>query len=74
MRAIDWDAGTIRILDQTLLPKEERVLTLTSTAELADAIRRLSIRGAPALGIAGGDGGRAGRLPIAGGRRPGRLA
>jgi len=56
MRAIDWDAGTIRILDQTLLPKEERVLTLTSTAELADAIRRLSIRGAPALGIAGGMG------------------
>jgi methylthioribose-1-phosphate isomerase len=56
MRAIDWDAGTIRILDQTLLPKEERVLTLSSTAELADAIRRLSIRGAPALGIAGGMG------------------
>ena len=56
MRAIDWDAGTIRILDQTLLPKEERVVTLTSTAELADAIRRLSIRGAPALGIAGGMG------------------
>ena len=56
MRAIDWDAGTIRILDQTLLPQEERVLTLTSTAELADAIRTLRIRGAPALGIAGAMG------------------
>jgi methylthioribose-1-phosphate isomerase len=56
MRAIDWDAGTIRILDQTLLPTEERVLTLTSTAELADAIRTLRIRGAPALGIAGAMG------------------
>jgi len=56
MRAIDWDAGTIRILDQTLLPVEERFLTLTSTAELADAIRTLKIRGAPALGIAGAMG------------------
>jgi methylthioribose-1-phosphate isomerase len=56
MRAIDWDAGTIRILDQTLLPQEERVLTLTSTAELADAIRTLRVRGAPALGIAGAMG------------------
>ncbi|MGH2785354.1 MAG: S-methyl-5-thioribose-1-phosphate isomerase [Actinomycetota bacterium] len=56
MRAIDWDAGTIRIIDQTLLPQEERILTLTSTAELADAIRALRVRGAPALGIAGGMG------------------
>jgi methylthioribose-1-phosphate isomerase len=56
MRAIDWDAGSIRILDQTLLPGQERFLTITSTAELADAIRRLAIRGAPALGIAGAMG------------------
>jgi methylthioribose-1-phosphate isomerase len=56
MRAIDWDAGTIRILDQTVLPAEERFLTITSTAELVDAIRRLAIRGAPALGIAGAMG------------------
>jgi methylthioribose-1-phosphate isomerase len=56
MRAIDWDAGSIRILDQTVLPGEERFLTVNSTAELADAIRRLAIRGAPALGIAGAMG------------------
>jgi methylthioribose-1-phosphate isomerase len=56
MRAIDWDAGTIRIIDQTLLPAEERFLTITSTAALADAIRSLRIRGAPALGIAGAMG------------------
>jgi len=56
MRAIDWDAGTIRILDQTLLPGEEQFLAVTSTAELADAIRTLKIRGAPALGIAGAMG------------------
>ena len=56
MRAIDWDAGTIRIIDQTLLPGEEKVLTLASTAALADAIRSLKVRGAPALGIAGAMG------------------
>ena len=56
MRAIDWDAGTIRIIDQTLLPAEEQVLTLSTTAALADAIRSLKIRGAPALGIAGAMG------------------
>ncbi len=56
MRAIEWDAGTIHIIDQTLLPQEERIATLNSTAELADAIRTLRIRGAPALGIAGGMG------------------
>src|SRR6266498_3340246 len=56
MRAIDWDAGTIRILDQSMLPAEERFLTLTSTAELADAIRTMKVRGAPALGIAGAMG------------------
>jgi methylthioribose-1-phosphate isomerase len=56
MRAIDWDAGTIRIIDQTLLPAQEEILTITSTAELADAIRQLKIRGAPALGIAGAMG------------------
>jgi methylthioribose-1-phosphate isomerase len=39
-----------------MLPAEERVLTITSTAELADAIRRLRVRGAPALGIAGAMG------------------
>ncbi|MFY9588781.1 MAG: S-methyl-5-thioribose-1-phosphate isomerase [Actinomycetota bacterium] len=56
MRAIDWDAGTIRIIDQTLLPAREEVLTITTTAALADAIRSLKIRGAPALGIAGAYG------------------
>lgn len=56
MRAIAWDAGTIRILDQTLLPQVERVLELRTTAELAEAIRSLRVRGAPALGIAGAMG------------------
>jgi methylthioribose-1-phosphate isomerase len=41
------------LIDQTLLPDEERWLRITDPDELVDAIRRLAVRGAPALGAAG---------------------
>lgn len=52
-RTIDWDAGAIVIIDQCALPREYRELRLTTVDDLVDAIRRLAIRGAPALGAAG---------------------
>lgn len=39
-------------LDQTALPESERWLALRSGAEVAEAIRRLAIRGAPLIGVA----------------------
>ncbi|MEA2170844.1 MAG: methylthioribose-phosphate isomerase, partial [Solirubrobacteraceae bacterium] len=42
----------MQILDQTRLPHEEVVLTLRTADEVADAIRRLAVRGAPLIGIA----------------------
>jgi len=42
----------IRILDQTLLPTEERYLDLKSVESVAEAIRTLRVRGAPLIGIA----------------------
>lgn len=39
-------------LDQTRLPQEEHELKLRSAAQVADAIRRLAIRGAPLIGVA----------------------
>nr|WP_320161487.1 S-methyl-5-thioribose-1-phosphate isomerase [uncultured Methanoregula sp.] len=53
-----WDAaaGSIRYIDQTLLPGEYTIVSCTSVERLATAIRRLEIRGAPALGVAGGYG------------------
>jgi methylthioribose-1-phosphate isomerase len=42
----------IRILDQTLLPSEERYLDLQTTAEVAEAISVLRVRGAPLIGVA----------------------
>ena len=53
MRCIDWADGAVRLIDQTALPAEERWLVITDPDELVDAIRRLAVRGAPALGAAG---------------------
>ncbi|KQC03913.1 MAG: methylthioribose-1-phosphate isomerase [Methanoculleus sp. SDB] len=55
---ISWDyaTGSIRFIDQTLLPAEFEIIVCDSVERLATAIRRLEIRGAPALGAAGGYG------------------
>ena len=46
----------IEILDQTLLPHEERYLRLRTVAEVGEAIRSLRVRGAPLLGVTGACG------------------
>ena len=46
----------IEVLDQTLLPHEERRLRLGTVAEVAEAIRSLRVRGAPLLGVTGACG------------------
>ena len=45
-------AGHVRLLDQTRLPLERVVLEIESVDEMRDAIRRLCVRGAPAIGVA----------------------
>lgn len=62
-RAIAWvdDAGrdgrgAIRILDQTVLPAVTEYVDLDTVDALVDAIVRLAVRGAPALGVAGAYG------------------
>ncbi|MBW0118622.1 s-methyl-5-thioribose-1-phosphate isomerase, partial [Pseudonocardia abyssalis] len=51
-RTIDWDGDGIVLVDQTALP-EIRTTVVTDVDALVDAIRRLVVRGAPALGVAG---------------------
>src|SRR6266702_4540780 len=47
------DAGDrVRLLDQRRLPAAEEWLELTTAEEVADAIRTLAVRGAPAIGVA----------------------
>jgi len=48
----DAQTGHLRLLDQTLLPTEETYLDCTTVQEVWDAIKQLSVRGAPAIGIA----------------------
>lgn len=58
MRTIDWDSesDTIKMIDQTLLPKEYKVIECKTLSSLCEAIKSLRVRGAPALGAAGGFG------------------
>ncbi|HTR38519.1 MAG TPA: S-methyl-5-thioribose-1-phosphate isomerase [Bryobacteraceae bacterium] len=52
IETIQWtDAGVVMI-DQTRLPHEERYVTCTNYREVAEAIRSMVIRGAPAIGVA----------------------
>lgn len=48
--------GRLRLLEQTLLPRELRYVEIESVAALCDAILRLAVRGAPAIGVAGAYG------------------
>ncbi|MBN2029543.1 S-methyl-5-thioribose-1-phosphate isomerase [bacterium] len=56
VKTIEWLGGKIRIIDQTQLPEQLIYLTIDRVEELAEAIRNLRIRGAPAIGIAGAMG------------------
>src|SRR6185436_19686460 len=49
---LHWTGTTLRILDQTRLPAEEVVLELHGTPDTVEAIKRLSVRGAPLIGVA----------------------
>ena len=51
VKAIDWRDGTLYLLDQRKLPFEEVWLSCTSAVAVADAIRTMVVRGAPAIGI-----------------------
>jgi methylthioribose-1-phosphate isomerase len=47
-----FEHNALHILDQTKLPSEEVWLRCTTPADVADAIARLAVRGAPAIGVA----------------------
>jgi len=57
LRWLEPPAGpAIELLDQTRLPATETVVTCTDVPALVDSIKRLAVRGAPLLGIAGAYG------------------
>lgn len=55
-KTIEWSNGKAIIIDQTRLPTEAKYVAITTYREMAQAIKQLKIRGAPAIGIAGAFG------------------
>lgn len=55
-RSLDWIDGAVLMVDQTRLPDSYAVLRIETAPDMAAAVRRLSVRGAPAIGVAGAFG------------------
>ena len=51
MRTVEWNNGKVRMIDQTLLPSEEKYIDLATIDEVASAIKTMKVRGAPAIGV-----------------------
>ncbi|WP_067911081.1 S-methyl-5-thioribose-1-phosphate isomerase [Actinomadura rubrobrunea] len=56
VRAVEWTGQGLRLIDQTVLPHRLSHLHVQDVDALVDAIQRLVVRGAPALGVAGAFG------------------
>ncbi|MDD5555754.1 MAG: S-methyl-5-thioribose-1-phosphate isomerase [bacterium] len=52
IKTVDWKRGRMRIVDQTRLPEELVYIECRAPEDVHDALRRLAVRGAPAIGIA----------------------
>jgi methylthioribose-1-phosphate isomerase len=52
VETIQWTDEGVVMIDQTRLPREEAYVTCRTYGEVADAIRSMVIRGAPAIGVA----------------------
>ncbi len=50
---IHWDGDAVAILDQRILPHQEKFLRCTTPEQVIGAIKTMAIRGAPAVGVAG---------------------
>ncbi|MEM1994878.1 MAG: S-methyl-5-thioribose-1-phosphate isomerase [Nitrososphaerales archaeon] len=51
-RTIRWEDGKVILIDQTKLPNKLTYITCTKPKEVVEAIKRMQIRGAPAIGAA----------------------
>jgi len=51
IRAVQWDNDVLKLLDQRLLPDQETYLECRDVAAVAEAIKDMVVRGAPAIGI-----------------------
>ena len=52
LTTIAWENDGVKLIDQTKLPESLEYITCKNHLEVADAIKKLAIRGAPAIGVA----------------------
>jgi methylthioribose-1-phosphate isomerase len=52
IQTLEWTDSGVRFIDQTKLPTEETYVTCKTYEQVADAIRKMVVRGAPAIGVA----------------------
>ena len=52
IKTLEWTDAGVRFIDQTKLPTEETYVTCATYKEVADAIKTMIVRGAPAIGVA----------------------
>ena len=52
IQTLEWTDKGVRFIDQTKLPTEETYVTCTTHEQVADVIRTMVVRGAPAIGVA----------------------
>src|SRR5579872_1500234 len=52
LETIQWTGAGVVMIDQRRLPREEVFVTCRTYQEVAEAIRNMTIRGAPAIGVA----------------------
>src|SRR5437879_8839369 len=52
IQTLEWTDAGVRFIDQTKLPMEETYVTCKTYVQVADVIRTMVVRGAPAIGVA----------------------
>ncbi len=52
IQTLEWTKSGVRFIDQTKLPNEETYVICTTHQQVADVIRTMVVRGAPAIGVA----------------------
>src|SRR5580658_7429699 len=52
IQTLEWTDNGVRFIDQTKLPTEETYVTCKTYEQVADVIRTMVVRGAPAIGVA----------------------
>lgn len=51
LQPVAWEDGKVKLIDQTLIPDEFIILEFTDYRDVAEAIRIMQVRGAPAIGV-----------------------